>query len=433
MISRISKSLKNIDLRLYAALLFLGLCPALYTTLRSYLVGQLPGDYAYSIAGQLSWVSLIYEVVSEAIILPLFYFLGRADGEEFSSRLRSGLAVTAAVYSVIAVLVCAFTGPLLRFMAVSHEIIPESAVYIRLESVAYIFRVLFDFASVALITAGGQSDIYALIAAKCLLSAAFDVLLVSELPVSLRLGVNGIAVSNALSSLILLAVVLRRLERSGYRVFGRQRLSFGWMREFAGVGGISGLESFVRNLAYMLMISRMVNMVSAQGVYWVANNFIWGWLLLPVIQLGELIKKEVAADRENIKKNTAGYLAITAAVCVLWVAAIPLYKPFMSGFLGYSDVDGLYHLVMLLLPFYALYAFQNVFDASFYGAGRTEYMLFESIVTNSLYYGACFIAYRAGLWTPSLDGIALMFGFGNLFDSVVSALAYRAFLRREFR
>ncbi len=57
--SRITSSLKNIDLRLYAALLFLGLCPALYTTLRSYLVGQLPGDYAYSIAGQLSWVSLI--------------------------------------------------------------------------------------------------------------------------------------------------------------------------------------------------------------------------------------------------------------------------------------------------------------------------------------------------------------------------------------
>ena len=75
------------------------------------------------------------------------------------------------------------------------------------------------------------------------------------------------------------------------------------MKEFFEIGGISGLESFVRNLAYMVMISRMVNVVGEQGTYWVANNFIWGWLLLPVIQLGELIKEETAENIENVKKN----------------------------------------------------------------------------------------------------------------------------------
>lgn len=30
------------------------------------------------------------------------------------------------------------------------------------------------------------------------------------------------------------------------------------------------------------MISRMVNVVGEQGTYWVANNFIWSWLLLPI-------------------------------------------------------------------------------------------------------------------------------------------------------
>ena len=48
------------------------------------------------------------------------------------------------------------------------------------------------------------------------------------------------------------------------------------MKDFFKIGGISGLESFVRNIAYMLMVSRMVNMVGEQGTYWVANNFIWG-------------------------------------------------------------------------------------------------------------------------------------------------------------
>ena len=67
-------------------------------------------------------------------------------------------------------------------------------------------------------------------------------------------------------------------------------------------GGISGLESLVRNLAFMLMIVRMVNVVGEQGTFWVANNFIWGWLLLPVLQLGELIKADVGEEHYEAVK-----------------------------------------------------------------------------------------------------------------------------------
>lgn len=51
----------------------MGLVPVIYNTFRVYLLGNLPGDYSYSIAGQLFWINLIYEVINEAIILPLFY------------------------------------------------------------------------------------------------------------------------------------------------------------------------------------------------------------------------------------------------------------------------------------------------------------------------------------------------------------------------
>lgn len=54
-------------------------------------------------------------------------------------------------------------------------------------------------------------------------------------------------------------------------------------------------------------------------------------------------------------------------------------------------------------------------------------LLFESVVTNSIYYGGFFIAYLTGIWVPTLTGIALMFGIGNAFDTVVSGLAYVLF------
>ena len=51
-------------------------------------------------------------------------------------------------------------------------------------------------------------------------------------------------------------------------------------------------------------------------------------------------------------------------------------------------------------------------------------MLFESVVTNTVYYGIAFALYAAKLWPPSLMGIALMFGIGNAFESLVSLGAY---------
>ena len=78
-----------------------------------------------------------------------------------------------------------------------------------------------------------------------------------------------------------------------------------------------------------------------------------------------------------------------------------------------------------------LFAFQNVFDVTFYGLGKTNYMLFESVVANTIYYGTAFILYVNGVWTPTLIGIALLFGIGNAFDTVVSAGAYIHLLKKK--
>jgi Na+-driven multidrug efflux pump len=407
----------------------MGLCPTLYTTLRVFFLGQFPGEWSYSIAGQLTWINLIYEVINEAIILPLYFFMGSvlSDKKEFTNRIRSGLLVSFVVYAICSIAVAIFIKPLLSFMAVSTDILAESAAYIRIECVANVFGILYSFMLVSLVSIGKDKLVYIMTGAKLGLSLILDTVLVSNLPVSLKLGVNGIGFSNCISNLILFLIAVVLIQKNGYKIYTKDRLSFGWMKDFLKIGGISGLESFVRNIAYMLMVSRMVNMVGEQGTYWVANNFIWGWLLLPINQLAELIKQETAKDKQAIKENTPGYFFITTITCVLWFVLLPLYKPFMSRVLGFEDVDKLFKLVLVLIGFYVLYAYQNVFDATFYGRGKTTYMLFESVVTNSIYYGLFFVLYLTGVWTPTLIGIALMFGGGNAFDSVVSWLAYRRF------
>ena len=433
MFSKFKLSLSNINYKLYFALLVLGLVPTVYTTVRVFFIGSLPGDYSFSIAGQLSWINLLYEIINEAIVLPLFSFIGKVvtDKKEFTNRIRTGMLMSLCIYLVLSAVIICFVKPLLALMATDASILKASATYIRIESVANIFLILTQFTLVALVTINKSKYLYVLTFARLVLSLVCDIFLVSSLPISLDLGINGIGYSNIIVNTVLLCISLLLLAKEKVTVFEKAKLNFTWTKEFIKIGGISGFESLVRNVAYIVMISRMVNVVGEQGTYWVANNFIWGWLLLPVQQLGELIKQETATDKDNIRKNSIGYFGFTAIIAVLWFISVPLWKPFMANVLQFTDVDKLFELVLVLIGFYVMYAFQNVFDSIFYGLGKTNYMLFESVMTNTIYYGIAFVLYITGVWTPSLIGIALLFGIGNAFDSVVSLCAFVYLLKKE--
>jgi len=433
MLGKIVESLKYFNFKMYVALMVLAFLPTIYTTLRIYFIGQLPSEYSYSIAGQLSWVNLLFEIIQEAIILPLFYFIGEAIHQikELINRVKTGLLVSFIIYTVLAIAIIILIHPLLNWMSVSPEIQAESATYIRIEVIANIFSTLVNFILVVLITISKEKYLYIFTFMKVVLCILVDVFLVSNLKFSLNLGVNGIGYSNIIVNIILLICSLYILKFEGISIFNKDKMSFGWMSSFAKKGLVSGFESLIRNYAYMAMISKMVNVVNEQGTYWVANNFIWGWLLIPITQLGELIKKDCGTDRDSVRKLSLGYYAITIIVCILWFITIPLWKPFMTYVLDYTEVDTLYTLVLVLIGFYVLYAIQNVFDSTFYGLGKIWYMFFESVVTNSIFYGIAYILYKLNVWKPTLYGIALLFGLGNAFDSVVSFLAYVFLLKRE--
>ena len=185
MFSKMKLSLRNINYRLYLALLLMGFVPTIYNTLRVFLLGQLPGEWSYSIAGQLSWVNLLYEIANEAIILPLFYFIGmvKNDRAEFSNRVRTGLLTTMAVYAILSAGVILFAEPLLKFMAADASIIAASVSYIRIESIANFFAVLMQFALVALTVVNKSKYLYAFTGARLVLCVVLDTFLVSTLPV----------------------------------------------------------------------------------------------------------------------------------------------------------------------------------------------------------------------------------------------------------
>lgn len=427
------KAIKTFNWRLWLVLAVTLLIPALYQTLRIHFLGDMPGDWGVNIASQLSWVNLIYEIVEEAFILPLFFILGKSLGskEELENKTRVGLIISGGSYLVLSALVIGLARPLCQWMASDPSTLDATVTYIRIESVASCISILSKFITVLLVTIGKDKYMYIQLGIQMALSMLLDTFLISKLPCSADMGVNGIAVANIITSMILVASAFLMLRREGIHVFRKAKLSFGWLKEYGKIGLFSGLESLVRNMAFMVMISRLVNVISEQGTYWVANSFIWTWLLLPATALYDVIKKETAENKENIRTKTLGYLIISALFSAVWFATIPAWKPFLQHVLNAEAYETVYYVVLIQSGFYIAYIFNCVFDGTIYGRGKTHLMLIESIATNGIYYVLMFVLWKTGVFQPTLTSIALMFGIGTALDLIPTIGCYIYMLKKE--
>ena len=172
-------------------------------------------------------------------------------------------------------------------------------------------------------------------------------------------------------------------------------------------------------------------MIKQAGIYWLANAFIWTWLLLPVAPLADLLKRDSSGAAIDHRTKTFAYFAICFCICVVWVLALPLWASFMTAVLNIKaeDVNEVALLVRTLLPFYCCYVANCMNDSVFYGKGRTELLALQSILTNVLVYGVAFALFEAGLFVPTLRSIALLFGTGIAVDCCITFGLYYGLLK----
>lgn len=429
----LSRSLKRFDYRLFLAILITGLLPTIYTTVRFNFLGNLPGDWGYNIASQLQYVNLLFEVIQEMLILPLFFLLGKTltDNEVTRNKIKTGLLSLFGVIVVFSIILFIFAEGIVTAMAQNPDLISETVTYIRYELIGILFSNMVKFLMVILVLKEWKKDIYILLVVQMVFTILFDSLFISELSISLNLGVNGIAFTNIIVNIGMLIymayIVFKRYEINIKDFFNN--LSFDWEKEWLKIGGFSGLESFVRNFAFMIMIIRMINVVNEQGTFWVANGFIWGWMLLPVLTLGELIKKETSESDDQIRNKSIGYFVVTTIIVVVWLVTIPLWKPFLQHVMNIGDYVKVFDIVLVQVIFYIVFAYNNVMDSTFYGVGKTDYMLYQSLIVNIIWYGGAFILFKVGVFEPSLVGIALLFGLGMVFDFIPTFILYIKLLR----
>ena len=200
------------------------------------------------------------------------------------------------------------------------------------------------------------------------------------------------------------------------------------MKEWGKVGVFSGVQQFIDNLIYAVMIGRMVNMVAEQGNYWIANNFIWSWLLIPITALSEIVRRDCKDGYKELKQFN--YYFIGLATVLLWAITIPAWTPFFEGAQGLPNADEIFLIVIKLSPFYIAYIGCAIIDNIFIGLGKTIYNAINSLIINIVYYGIFFILYLTKAITFTMDTIIIMFGFGMVVHFAVSIILEKVFYKK---
>lgn len=418
--------IKSINYKLLLVLILNGFIPLIYSTTRIHLLGDMPDTWAFSIAAQVAWLNIGYEVLSEALLIPLAFILGQVISEKRAYQLRvsTSLIVVLLLYLIVTAFVLMFASKLVTGMQQDSSLIIQTIEYIRLESIAILLSSVFAFFNLVLVLKDNQRALYALLVLQTVLTLLGDSIFVSQLPLSLSLGVNGIAITNIFVNLSLSVVSILYLTKDGFQLRYIQFQHQKWLRVWFKIGFKSGLESLVRNFAFLIMILQLINQIQQAGVYWITNNFIWGWLLLPILALGQLVKQDTATSRSLTPEKINAYLILSFVIIGLWLISTPLWDVFIITVMGVTESGPIVQLTTLLIGFYAVFALNNVIDSYFYGLGRTDLMLYQSLIVNTLFYGGAYIAYQIGWFIPSLEAIALMFGFALLFDAALTLGLY---------
>ena len=430
--------LRQWDYRLYAAILLYLTLPNIYNLYRVSLIGnELPDTGSLAIVAQWQFIGLIVEVFQEATVLAVFFFLGSKirDGAEIQlDRAKSVLAFIFGTSFLFAIAIFLFRSAFIDLIDTPDEIRSQTSAYLAINVFSIPFMLLSAAIVVLLQALGMRRAVLLMAFLNVTLLFVLDSLFFGGHNFSLDLGVVGVGWSTLITSTALFAagITLLLLTRQMPPGYLTAPPSFADMREYLRVGLGSGVDSSIRNAAYFIMIIRLVNTIGTTEIsgYYVAIQILWSFMLVPVLAFADSAKALVAQesdDHERVRVLWRASILITGAMMLMWIALSPWLSTFANALSDDPDiVDAARVAFAILFVPYIIFCFNTVTDAVFYGLGKTQYMAYQSILTNGTVYLGAFILYVTGVWQVSYPGIMALFAIGILVDSALTLW----FLRR---
>ena len=337
------------------------------------------------------------------LIVPLYSVLKPHKSNPYKVWLA--FIISFLIYTAFTILIASKVSTISKFMQAEY-----ATSYLFLQSFSMLIQFITTFMILILTLNSDNNKIDFLIISKLIFLIIFDYIFINKFD-SIGASYSEITVNTILATTSLILII-----KNKYMVIGCANKDF--ISDWVKTGIPVGIQIFLDNFIYAIMIVRMVNAVHESGNYWVANNFIWGWLLVPVLSFAEIIKKN-DLDKLTIK-NTWKY---GIGIIFLWLVTMPFWRAFIKYGMSIDD-SKIWPIIIMNVPFYLTYIPSAFLDAWFVSKGKTKYTMYISLFVNLVYYGIVYILFKKNVFTMNMNFIILMFGFGMIVHMVLSLLFY---------
>ena len=389
------------DLKLYLSLILWSLLPSIYLLVRMKIVAI--NNVDINILGQMEWFDLIDEIITTMLIVPLYSVLKPHKSD--ASKVGLAFIISFLIYTAFTILIASKVSTISKFMQAEY-----ATSYLFLQSFSMLIQFITTFMILILTLNSDNTKINILIISKLIFLIIFDYIFIN------KFNSIGASYSEITANTILAITSLILIIKNKYMVIGCANKDF--ISEWVKTGIPVGIQIFLDNFIYAIMIVRMVNAVNESGNYWVANNFIWGWLLVPVLSFAEVIKKN---DLDKLTfKNTWKY---GIGIIMMWLVTMPFWRAFIKYGMSIDDTK-IWPIIIMNMPFYLTYIPSAFLDAWFISKGKTKYTMYISLFVNIVYYGVVYILFKNNVFTMNMNFIILMFGFGMIVHMMLSILFY---------
>lgn len=412
-------AIKKIYSKEYLVLIGIGFLPLLWKVLEIVLLVNF--DNALKILGQITFIGIIFKIFEESLLNPLYKILSKENYTSDSQKqyiIKKFLIYYIFATFVFTSILLVLNGFILKISKVPGYIFDDTLQFFYIYIVASALNTIAKYLYTCSIISKETKKVGIYLGLKSIATTLLFVLFVPKF--SIGFGVNGIAIAEVIINIVAIVYLYITLDKSNDSATVNKK-------EYFKLLTYSLIESLIRNIVYYFVILVFLNILDNQDLYFVANEYIWSIMLVPVLAQSTLVKQSLSNGDSDIKP----YFFNSIILILFMIILIPISIIVFKYIYALPNAMDYFYVLLKLFPCYIIFVIDSVIEAYFMATGKLYHILMQSIFTNILVYCTALILYLCGVWSITLNSIILLFNLGVVVSSIYTICAYIYEKRKE--
>ncbi|MBQ7736223.1 MAG: MATE family efflux transporter [Oscillospiraceae bacterium] len=397
------------------------------------IVGQGVGKYALGAINSTSNLTRLFLNLFLGFCSGSAIVVSQGWGAENPDRVRravhTGMAFSL-TGGLLTALICVPATPLfMKLMQIPADMLPYSQIYTRIIYVSFIGVFIYDMAAAILRAIGDSKRPFYYLIAAMLLNVVLDLAFV----LVFRWGVAGAAAATAVSQMAAALLAVRRLcraDNAARLTLKDVRFDPKTLREITRLGvpmGISGILFSISNITIQSTVNSLgTDVLTGWGVNNKICSLIWSMFETFAIAASTFVAQNYGAGKlDRVRKTIRTCFALESAVIVpvsvmLYVFVRPLSRLFINdeAVMNYAVLAN-----HVMVPFYFVYLFGDLFGASIRGTGETLRPMLITLVGICGFRVVWIVAIHL-VSAPTVLNVAVSYPASWIFNSALMTLYF---------